>query len=72
MEDKTTLFAVLGWICAGLSFFFVPVIFGPAGIVLGYFVFKEQKGHGIAMMVVSIFGTMIGMFLGLLFVLLTI
>lgn len=50
--DNEVLFAIFGWVSTALIII-VPIIFGPAGVVLGYFLSKTQKTHGLVMMILA-------------------
>ncbi|WP_194815841.1 phage holin family protein [Nocardia sp. XZ_19_385] len=34
-QSGTQLFSIIGFVCAALALFFCPILFGPAGIILG-------------------------------------
>ena len=61
-ESKT--FSTLGIVFGAVSLLFLPIVFGPAGIILS--VIGKTKGEKLAniALTVSILGTLVGMFLG--------
>jgi hypothetical protein len=61
-ESKT--FSTLGIVFGAVSLIFLPIVFGPAGIILS--VIGKTKGEKLAniALTVSILGTLVGMFLG--------
>lgn len=58
------VFAVLGWIFNILALIFVPILFGPLGIVMGYFHKKYHAKHANIIIGAGIICMMIGMILG--------
>jgi hypothetical protein len=57
----------VGYLCAGLSLAFLPILFAPAGFGLGvYNAAKGRAGHGIAQIMLSIVFGIVGMILGFL------
>lgn len=56
---------VAGYICSVASILILPIIFMPAGIVLGLInVSKNEIVHGIAQIMISIIFGFLGMFIG--------
>lgn len=62
-NEKTYL--TLGWIFFGLSFFFVPMVFGAGALVMGILVLRGgNQPKGILLIVLAVAGAVIGTFLG--------
>ena len=59
-------FSIIGLICGAVAFLFLPVVFGPAGLILGGI--GKSKGESLAVraMIVSGAGLILGMILGFL------
>lgn len=54
-------YAIFGWIFAFASFVFLPILFGLAAYILGFFTFTERSPlHGAAIMTVAALGTLVG------------
>ena len=51
---KTILLVVVGWICAILSLFIYPFIFGVAGVIMGIVATKGESRAGLPVIVASI------------------
>ncbi len=66
MESKTEskTFSTLGIVFGAVALFFLPIVFGPAGIILS--VIGKTKGEKLAniALTVAILGTLVGMFIG--------
>lgn len=57
-------FSTAGIICGAISFLFFPIVFGPAGLILGAVAkSKNEEKAGIALLVSGL-GLVVGMFLG--------
>ena len=68
-DDKanlTTLYTCLGWVCAVLSLFLVPLLFGAGGVVFGYLLStkKATKNRGIILIIFSVAFALLGMIIG--------
>lgn len=64
-KGNPTAFIVGGWICCVVSLLFIPVLFGAAGVILGYLLTtKGEKTHGTIMVIASIACGIFGMLLG--------
>ncbi|MDK7115678.1 hypothetical protein [Staphylococcus pettenkoferi] len=64
-DTSLKVFIILGWIFTVISLFFIPIVFGIAGIVFGALVIgKGRTTHGILMIVAAIICTIIGMVFG--------
>lgn len=61
-DNKT--FSTLGIVFGAVALLFLPILFGPAGIILS--VIGKTKGEKLAniALTVSILGTLVGMFIG--------
>jgi hypothetical protein len=56
---------ISGYVCAVISVLFLPVIFGPAGIVIGIKVLRRNEtGHGVAIIALSAVLCLIGSLIG--------
>jgi hypothetical protein len=66
-QPKATGFAVASGVCAVISLFFIPLLFGLLGILFGYFAYRRDPdlgkkcmiGSGIALVVGGILGVMV-------------
>ncbi len=60
------LFAILGIIFGCISLAILPILFGPAGIIMGVIATSKMhnKGLGIASLVIAIFGMIMGFIIG--------
>ena len=65
-DDKTTLYTCLGWVCAVVSLFLVPLLFGAGGVVFGYLLStkKATKNRGIILIIFSVAFALLGMLIG--------
>ncbi|MCR2803415.1 hypothetical protein [Paenibacillus soyae] len=60
-----TVYVVLGWIFFGLSFLFIPILFGAGAFIMGFLVYKKRsQTHGVVLMVMSVVGVVLGMLIG--------
>jgi hypothetical protein len=59
-------FSIIGLICGGIAFLFFPIIFGPAGLILGGIGMSRGEKLAVRAMVVSGAGFVLGMALGFL------
>lgn len=57
-------FIALGWIFAVVSLFFLPVVFGVLGVVMGIAANKKGHGGGITLIAASILMMVIGILAG--------
>lgn len=64
--NNTTLFTILGWICAAISLFFIPILFGIGGVVFGALLARNEltKTRGIVLIVFSVIFAFIGVIVG--------
>ena len=51
---NNTLFMALGWICALLSLFIYPFIFGVVGVICGILATKNGSRAGLSLIIASI------------------
>lgn len=67
MKTEIQLFSLLGFACAFIALFFLPILVGPAGVVLGIVghVRREERGKWAA--VTAGCATIVGLTVGLLF-----
>ncbi|KAL3945931.1 hypothetical protein B2D45_00005 [Lactobacillus hilgardii] len=65
-DDKTTLYTCLGWVCAVVSLFLVPLLFGAGGVVFGYLLStkKATKNRGIILIIFSVAFALLGIIIG--------
>lgn len=65
-DDKTTLYTCLGWVCAVVSLFLVPLLFGAGGVVFGYLLStkKATKNRGIILIIFSVAFVLLGIIIG--------
>ncbi|KEO81372.1 hypothetical protein [Tumebacillus flagellatus] len=72
MEEAETrrdpkVFLILGWIFAVVTLFFLPILFGPAAIVMGALAIpRGAKVQGILIIVLAIVFMILSMLLGVL------
>src|SRR5699024_909047 len=63
--SESNIFAILGWVFAGISTLFIPIIFAAGGVIFGYLHRQIDQTHGtiiiIASVALGIFGTLLGM-----------
>lgn len=57
-------FSIAGIICGGIAFLFLPIILGPAGLVLGAVGKSKGEDKAVLALIVSGLGLVIGMILG--------
>ena len=57
--------ATAGLVCGLVAFLFLPIILGPIGIVLGAIAWGQGHPRGRAATIVSIVGTVVGMWFGM-------
>ena len=57
---------IIGFVCAAISLLFLPIVFGPAAIVLGIVAYKKGDRLGMWAAVAGAAGLVIGMVLGML------
>lgn len=57
-------FSILGIVFGGIAFLFLPVILGPAGLVLAIIGKKKNESLAVIAIVVAALGTVLGMLLG--------
>lgn len=50
----SVLFIVIGWVCAVLSLFFYPFVFGVIGVIMGILATKRNNRAGLSVIVGSI------------------
>lgn len=63
------LFLTIGWVFAVLSFIFLPIVFGPLGILFGHLTRtngKEKEGK--TLMIASAIIMVVSMVLGMIFI----
>ena len=65
-DDKATLYTCLGWVCAVVSLFLVPLLFGAGGVVFGYLLStkKATKNRGIILIIFSVAFALLGIIIG--------
>jgi uncharacterized membrane protein YvbJ len=59
-------YSIASFICGGIAFLLLPIIFGPAGIIFGAIAKSKNEKNSTAAILVSSFGLVIGMILGVL------
>ncbi len=59
-------FSILGIVFGAVAVLFLPIIFGPVGIVMGAIGMSKKERLGVVGLVVSIVGTILGFILGAL------
>jgi hypothetical protein len=57
-------FSVAGIILGALAFLFFPIVFGPAGLILGAIAKSKGEEKAVVAMTVAACGTMIGIIIG--------
>lgn len=67
-KDPSLWFTVGSILCALIAVLFLPPVFGGLGIYLGYRTYKYNPGRGIACMVVSAVGLVLGIVLAAIIV----
>lgn len=64
-EKKGKGLIIAGYVVAFLSFFFMPIVFVFVGVILGIInIIKDETGHGIAQILLSIVLATIGASIG--------
>lgn len=67
VKKDPKVFIILGWIFTVLSLFFLPILFGPAAIVMGALALaRGAKTQGILIIILSIVFMVLGFLLGAL------
>ncbi len=66
MNEKNT-FSILAIIFAGVSLLFLPILFGPAALVMGILAMVKQERLRVLALVLSIVLPLIGFIMGLVF-----
>jgi hypothetical protein len=61
-ESKT--FSIIAIILGGISFLFLPIVLGPAAIILGAIAVSKKEKWGVVGLVVGIVGMITGMIFG--------
>lgn len=61
IDKKNATLLVIGWICAVLSLFMTPFVFGPVGVITGILATKNGSRSGLALIVTSILFMGIGL-----------
>lgn len=56
--------SIVGFVCAALALFFVPIVFGPAAIVLGILAYRKGDRLGVWAAVAGVVGLVGGIALG--------
>lgn len=60
------VFIVLGWVFFGLSFIFIPILFGAGAFIMGFLTYRSKRQtHGVIMMVMAVVGAVLGMLIGM-------
>jgi fucose permease len=63
-EKGTNVFSILAIVFGGVSLLFLPIVFGPAAVILAAVAFsKKEKLAGVGL-AVAIVGTLIGFLIG--------
>lgn len=65
-DQNETLYTVLGWVCAGISLLFFPILFGAGGVVFGYLLARNEssKTKGVILIIFSIALAILGTLFG--------
>lgn len=67
-ETKSTndgrVYVIIGFVCAAVALVFLPIVFGPAAIVLGYVGKKKGDELGKWAMIAGAVGLVVGMIVG--------
>ncbi|QMV43270.1 zinc-ribbon domain-containing protein [Cohnella cholangitidis] len=60
-----TVYVALGWVFFGLSFLFIPILFGGGSFIMGFMVHKvRNQTHGVILMVMAVVGALLGSLIG--------
>ena len=59
-------FSVIGIICGAIAFLLLPIVFGPAGLILGAVAKSKGEDKAVLAMIVSGLGLVVGMIIGAL------
>ena len=62
----SNVLSILAIVMGGIAFLFLPVVFGPIGIILGIIATVRKERLGVVGLVVSVLGLVVGMLLGYL------
>ncbi|EHJ07333.1 hypothetical protein SS7213T_09869 [Staphylococcus simiae CCM 7213 = CCUG 51256] len=49
-DNNTLVFIILGWVFSVLSLLFLPIVFGPAGVVFGALTISKGKKHMVSLL----------------------
>ena len=67
LKRESNSMIVWGYVCGGVAFFFFPIGFGIAGVVIGIInLTKGRVGHGIAQIVIATTAGILGSIWGAL------
>jgi hypothetical protein len=64
--NTSNTFSIMGIVFGAVAVLFLPIIFGPVGIVMGAIGMSKKERLGVVGLVVSIVGTILGFILGAL------
>ena len=67
-NSSSNLLSIISLVCGGIAFILFPVVFGPIAIILAVIAKNKKESLANVALTVGILGTLVGMFLGAVFV----
>lgn len=65
-SNSSSTFSIIAIVLGGLSLLFLPIILGPAAIILAVIAKSKQEKLATTALVVAILGTVVGIILGVI------
>ncbi|MED4223945.1 hypothetical protein [Neobacillus cucumis] len=60
-KKQSIIFPILGWLFFMISLVFIPILFGAAAFLMGFFTFHDRsKSHGLILMIFASAGLILG------------
>ncbi|MEH7417931.1 hypothetical protein V7266_21900 [Neobacillus drentensis] len=60
-KKQGLIFLILGWLFFVISLVFIPILFGAASFLMGFFTFHDRsKAHGVVLMMFASVGLILG------------
>lgn len=64
-QQSNTSLIVTGYIISILPFLLLPIVFTPAGVIIGIInVSKQEEGHGLMQILISVIAGIAGAYIG--------
>ena len=63
---SSNVLSIIGIVLGGIAFLFCPILFGPAGLILGGIAMAKKERLAVVALIVSACGTVVGFVLGYL------